>query len=586
MDRTIYYTQEQLRSFDLLWSLRDVMTGVAFGDQDILGQVGMVAGLAATPTSPASLQVNLAAGRIYQSGVIDATTYGSLSADTNLIMQQGFAAAQTETLSTSALSSGQSQWALIQASFSQVDAIRSGDPTSGVLYYYNSANPSQPFQGPGGSGASNPTVRTGVMSITTIYGAPASSGTEVPPNPTAGALPLYLIDLTYGQTTITSGQILVAGPSVGPNVPSNYQHAPFIAGLLNAHHGGFAGQAPKIQLGSGAEVQGVLPLANLPASNSTGGLGVQKQYAGDPNGFVAGNANVNGASDMVWDTVNLILWICTTTGTASTAVWAEVGGSPDIGVMKEYAGLLLPANHLWANGSAVSRTVYANLMSVISAGATAHLSNGSAILANVSVDFTTLGVTHAAIEGPGIPSGTYILSGTSNSLTLSQAVTISATGSAIRVFPWGNGDGSTTFNVPDAQERVTAGRGGMGGAADPGRLTTATIPLGGSTINASGGAETHILIVAELAAHNHTDLGHTHGTTDPTHAHGYNTFVAGTAGQSVGTNGAGSPSTAITTAAATGITINTGAANIQNNGSSSPHNNVQPTLICNKIIRY
>ena len=586
MDRTIYYTQEQLRSFDLLWSLRDVMTGVAFGDQDILGQAGMVGGLAATPTSPASLQINLAAGRIYQNAVIDGTTYGSLAADTNLIMQQGFAAAQPITLSTSALSSGQSQWVLIEASFQQVDAIRSGDPTSGVLYYYNSANPSQPFQGPGGNGTANSTVRTGVMSITPVYGSPAATGTEAPPSPTAGALPLYLIDLTFGQTTITSGQILVAAPSVGVNVPSNYPHAPFIAGLLNSHHGGFSGQAPKIQLGSAQEVQGVLPLANMPASSSTGGIGVQKQYAGNPNGFVAGNANVNGASDMVWDTVNLVLWICTVTGPASTAVWAQVGGSPDIGVVKQYAGLFLPASHLWANGSAVSRTVYANLFSVISAGATATLANGSAILSNVSVDFTTLGVTGAHIEGAGIPAGTTILSGTTNTLTLSQNATVSNSGVAIRVFPYGNGDGATTFNVPDYQERIAAGRGGMGGASDPGRLTTATMSLGGTTLNSSGGGETHVLTVAELAAHNHTDLGHTHGVADPTHSHGYNTFVAGTAGQSVGTNGAGSPSPATTTASSTGITINTGNANIQNNGSNAAHNNVQPTLICNFIIRY
>ena len=52
-----------------------------------------------------------------------------------------------------------------------------------------------------------------------------------------------------------------------------------------------------------------------------------KLNAGNPNGNVAGNANVNGASDLCFDTTNLILYICTTTGTTSTAVWTSVVGS-------------------------------------------------------------------------------------------------------------------------------------------------------------------------------------------------------------------------------------------------------------------
>ncbi len=48
-------------------------------------------------------------------------------------------------------------------------------------------------------------------------------------------------------------------------------------------------------------------------------------YAGNPNGNVAGVAATSGAlsSSLLWDTVHSVLWICTTTGTASTAVWTS-----------------------------------------------------------------------------------------------------------------------------------------------------------------------------------------------------------------------------------------------------------------------
>ncbi|MDE3023319.1 MAG: hypothetical protein KGI54_15970 [Pseudomonadota bacterium] len=72
-----------------------------------------------------------------------------------------------------------------------------------------------------------------------------------------------------------------------------------------------------------------VPMINLPVSDSASGFGIaaMKLYAGNPNGNVAGNANVNGASDLVWDTTNSILYICTTTGTASTAVWTQASVS-------------------------------------------------------------------------------------------------------------------------------------------------------------------------------------------------------------------------------------------------------------------
>lgn len=326
MDRAIIYDEEQTRTFDILWGWRDAMIALGQMEQDITGSIiGQVGGFGATPTSPATLTVNLAAGRIYQQATVDSTSYGALSSDTDIIQQQGAAAAQQVALTTAALSAGQSQWALIEAQFAQVDVVAPTDPTGGLLLYYNSTNPSQPFQGPNNNGQIQPTVRLGSVSVRVVYGSPATTGSEVPPNVDAGWVPLYLVDLTFGQTQITSGQILISGPSVGSNVPSNYPGAPFIAGLLRQHHKGTPGQAPQIDLTS--EVQNQLPLSNLPASNTTGGISAFKRNAGNPNGNVAGNTNVNGANDTCWDSTNNLLYICTTTGTTTTAVWTSVVGA-------------------------------------------------------------------------------------------------------------------------------------------------------------------------------------------------------------------------------------------------------------------
>lgn len=326
-NRSILYDEEQPDPFDFLWQYKDFLAAIGAIELDLAGQTTtMVTGFAPTPTGPASLTINLTAGRIYQQSVLDSTSYGALASDSTIVQQQGVAPAQSVTLSTAGLTSGQSMWALVQAQFSQVDVIRTGDPTGGVLNFWNAANPTQPFQGPNNDGSSQPTERKATVSIEVIYGSPASTGSEVPPNPTSGWVPLYLIDLAFAQTTIVSGQILVAGPSVGSNVPNNYPGAPFLAGLLNQHHKGTAGQAPQIDLT--AEVKNILPLLNLlVSSTSGGGIPIAKLNAGNPNGNVAGNFNVNGALDFCVDTTNKLLYFCSATGTSSTAVWTSVAGA-------------------------------------------------------------------------------------------------------------------------------------------------------------------------------------------------------------------------------------------------------------------
>lgn len=63
-----------------------------------------------------------------------------------------------------------------------------------------------------------------------------------------------------------------------------------------------------------------------PAANVTAAFQV---YPGNPNGNVAGNQGALGGSgaSAVYDITNSLLYVCTTTGTSSTAVWTQVAAS-------------------------------------------------------------------------------------------------------------------------------------------------------------------------------------------------------------------------------------------------------------------
>lgn len=144
---------------------------------------------------------------------------------------------------------------------------------------------------------------------------------------------------------------------------------------------------------------------------------------------------------------------------------------------------------------------------------------------------------------------------------------------------YGVGDGTTTFNLPDKRGRVVAGKDDMGGTS-ANRLTNQTGGLNGDTLGATGGAETHSLTEAQLAAHTHgpgTYLAadHTHGVV-AVFSINPNTVQA--------PGGQPAPN-----APAAGNTGNSGALAVSgtsgSTGSGAAHNNVQPSIVANYIVR-
>jgi len=106
---------------------------------------------------------------------------------------------------------------------------------------------------------------------------------------------------------------------------------------------------------------------------------------------------------------------------------------------------------------------------------------------------------------------------------------------------YGAGDGSTTFVLPDLRGRVAGGKDNMGGTAAS-RLTTGGSGVNGATLGAAGGAETHTLTNAQLP------------------------------NQAIGIGGS---------SISRGSTV----ADLQVIGNSQAHNNTQPTIVLNYIVK-
>src|SRR6185437_9188911 len=157
---------------------------------------------------------------------------------------------------------------------------------------------------------------------------------------------------------------------------------------------------------------------------------------------------------------------------------------------------------------------------------------------------------------------------------------------------YGSGDGTTTFNVPDTRGRIVAG---FDASNATGRLTAAeTGGASAAALGNSGGEQGHTILTAELAAHNHgvVDPQHNHTVSDSGHLHGagsgaqFAVIESGAANVQLGST-YNIQAASNTAGATTGIGLlqsSTGIS-ISNAGSGSAHNNVQPTLILNYIIK-
>lgn len=202
MDRQIVYPGSIPLDTDLLSIQRNVMVALGYLAQATLGNTPIVDGLICSPTNPASLTISISPGSVTLANVIDGSPFGSLAGDTvDPLIKMGVNTFWTPFTLTAPTTSGQSTNYLLQANLLESDA------TPVVLPFYDAANPSQPFSGPGNNGTGQNTQRLQRVQLQLKPGAPGNAGSQGTPSVDSGWIGLYVISVNYGQTQITAASV-------------------------------------------------------------------------------------------------------------------------------------------------------------------------------------------------------------------------------------------------------------------------------------------------------------------------------------------------------------------------------------------
>jgi len=249
------------------------------------------------------------------------------------------------------------------------------------------------------------------------------------------------------------------------------------------------------------------------------------------------------------------------TGSDKAVSDSNVGFINPVGEVKAWPMKIAPTGFLLCDGSAISRSTYAALFAAIvpSVGAfsvsiatpAVVTLNGHGLETGDSVFLTTTGALPTGLTANTIyyaikiDANTFNLATTFANANAGTKIATSGTQSGthtLRFCPYGLGDASTTFNVPNLKGRVIVGK----------SVTDAEFDVLG--VAGAVGEKSHVLTEAELATHRHAiSLGW------------------------VGTGGT------------TGLNL-PGASNVAEGqseyaGSNNAHNNIQPYLVMNFIIK-
>lgn len=295
------------------------------------------------------------------------------------------------------------------------------------------------------------------------------------------------------------------------------------------------------------------------------GSGSYRQRVTDKNG------------NLIWDQV-------TSSAAGGGGGGPTVGDGNAVGTILPWSGFVPPPNYLFSYGQELSRTTYSVLLAAITQVQNITCQSGSPTLTSVA-DTSQLPIG-ARVESACVSASSSVISKTVNTVTLNTNAIVSVTATAT-FFPWGEGNGLTTFNTPDLRGAYLPGRCNMGGAScsilsnpnynDP------------NAINGVGGGQTATLALANIPP-GITSSGSNNILVNPAGNPGFFAAISpGTiSATSFATVASGPSPPASSSATWSGTAIFTGANNItvtSTGSAATPFANLPPSKTINYIIK-
>lgn len=167
---------------------------------------------------------------------------------------------------------------------------------------------------------------------------------------------------------------------------------------------------------------------------------------------------------VVKDRLNNLVYDQLTSSSGSGGSGATATGDGDlVGTIKPWAGMSAPNQYMFTYGQEVNRVTFSALFTAITSTQAAFCNSGSPTL-NGLTDTTNFWIGMSVEIACVAPGFTTIIAKTTNTVTLAINANVTTNTNAT-FFPWGNGNHTNTFNIPDFRGLIPVGNNIMGGVA-------------------------------------------------------------------------------------------------------------------------